>query len=624
MLSIKIKFALSIISTAMIGGAVYKPSSSAFLLAKDFQIKGWGRVLEHRATYGNLMDQFLLKRLRPFNQPWRVGAGVALSTQYGKTWNQFYAAREPSPRPMVYMVIGLVGFAGLMVALKKPSKKPSTHYGAQWSSKKELDNFLRRLGHRKLDNGLMLASWPNSTLFLATFPGQLKRLETMHVAVIAATRSGKTLMLVTNLVRWRGSAVVIDPKSELRNMTATVRQSLGQRIVTLDPRGFGDTIDIIASVGDNEDGIAGLVELLLDVKRQSNPAFALRAVPGGIAAIQAARAIGCSPWKFIRDQIHDPQAFAQAIYDSGDARARFNLALFLAGDWGVKANRERILSDRFFTSSWGTFTSELRTVLTDGVCAMFGGSSFKPEDLLNQKLTAYLMFDDKAGSNKALSMLLYAINRRIKSLADGNPKAKNQGRVLFVLEELGSVPMPGLPEEITTASGRGVTFLYVIHDLPQLEGLYGARGAKTILNNTGAKVFYGTSDPTTAQYVESVMGYTSVSDVRISKGAQGKQAGDSESIGHYKRELMPAHEMYSLKPDEVVVEYRPHRVRAQRVNWLAIPELKKLSVVPPLEPAARIVDVRAEVQLDSSQNPNIDDTDEVAGEVKKTYFGLDE
>jgi type IV secretion system protein VirD4 len=624
MLSIKMRVTLGLVSIAILVGACVIPVLSAVQLTLELERNNAAEVLEKTLSEGDLFQQFAGRAISPLNQTWKVALAISLSPNASRAWQKFYEQREPSPRPLIYRVAGIVGLVGVLIAFKAKSAAISIHYGSRWATYRELKkNFLRKLNHPDFDAGILLAGWPKSNRFVGTFPGQLKRLETMHTAVIAATRSGKTLMLVTNLVRWRGSAVVIDPKSELRNMTATVRQRFDQRIVTLDPRGYGDQIDIIACVGDDEDGIAGLVELLLDVKKQSNPAFALRAVPGGIAAIQAARVVGCSPWQFIRDHIHDPQVFAQAIYDSGDARARFNLALFLAGDWGVKANRERILSDRFFTSSWGTFTSELRTVLTDGVCAMFGGSSFKPEDLLNQKLTAYLMFDDKAGSSKSLSMLLYAINRKIKTLADAKPNIKKRSRVLFVLEELGSVPMPGLPEEITTASGRGVTFLYVIHDLPQLDGLYGSSSAKTILNNTGAKVFYGTSDPTTAQYVESVMGYTSVSDVRISKGARGKQAGDSESIGHYKRELMPAHEMYSLKPDEVVVEYRPHRVRAKRVNWLEISELKNLPAVPPLEPAARIVDVRAKGQLDSSRNRKIDDTDETTG-VKKTYFGLDE
>jgi type IV secretion system protein VirD4 len=623
MFSIKIRTVVGLVSMLILATAIALPVRSAIQLTAERQQDSVAETLERELSHGNPIQRYVHNELRSLDSTWKFALAIAVSPQQTQIWLARFEELEPSPRPLVYRLAGIFGLFGLLIAFKAKSAAISIHYGARWATRRELKkNFLRKLSHQDFEVGLLLASWPKSALFFGTFPGQLKRLETMHTAVIAATRSGKTLMLITNLIRWRGSAVVIDPKGELRNLTGRIRQKAGQRIVTLDPRGYGDTIDIIAAVGDTEDGISGLVELLLDVKKQSNPAFSLRAVPGGVAAIQAALALRRSPWRFIRDHIRDPRVFAQAIHDSGDAQAQHNLALFMAGDWSVKANHERLLADRFFASSWATFTSEMRTVLTDGVCKMFGGSSFKPEDLLKQKLTAYLMFDDKAGSSKSLSMLLYAINRNIKSLADANPNIKNRARVLFVLEELGSVPMPGLPEEITTASGRGMTFLYVIHDLPQLEGLYGTRGAKTILNNTGAKVFYGTSDPTTAQYVEAVMGYTSVSDVRISKGARGKQANDSESTGQYKRELMPAHEMFTLEPDEVVVEYRPHKIRAKRVNWMEIPAMKNLHKIQPLEPAKPIVVTR--VKPTETAEPEKLTGNQGQDDAAKTYVDLDE
>jgi type IV secretory pathway TraG/TraD family ATPase VirD4 len=597
--TIKQRIVLGLISSAMIGAAIAVPTVSAYKLGHEFQRLNWGRALEYEATHGSPLDRLLLTRLRPYNQPWRVIAGLALSSKFSKTLYSNFSLREPAPRPTIYMVIGLLGFAGLMIAGKAKTTKFSVHYEARWSTQSELRNFLRPLQHKDFDQGLLLAGWPNSRLFFGTFPGQLQRLETMHTAIVAATRSGKTLMVVTNLVRWQGSAVIVDPKSELRGLTARVRKNAGQRIITLDPRGNGDTMDLFASIGANEDDLAGLAKLLLGVKEQSNPAFALRAVPGVVAAIQAAVATNVSPLRFIRNHIRDPLVFAQAIFDSDDAQALFNLSLFLAGDWAVKANHERLLSDRFFTSSWGTFSSELREVLTDGVCAMFGGSDFKPEDLLTERVTTYLMFDDRAGSSKALSMILYAITARIKTLVDANPRIRKH-RVLYVLEELGSVPMPNLSKEITTAAGRGLTFLFVIQDIPQLEGLYGPHGASTILNNSGAKVFYGTSDQTTAQYVESVLGYVSVPDVRVSDRVQSGKG--SESTGQYKRELLSASEMFVLKPDEVIIEYRPHKIRANRVNWREIPELRNLDKIPPLEPAAPIRKSHPQPDLDSSVN----------------------
>ncbi|MGI9503150.1 MAG: type IV secretory system conjugative DNA transfer family protein [Geminicoccaceae bacterium] len=58
-----------------------------------------------------------------------------------------------------------------------------------------------------------------------------------HVSLLAGSRTGKGRdIIVPNLLGgYQGSALVVDPKGELANLTATFRAIIGQRVAVLDP-----------------------------------------------------------------------------------------------------------------------------------------------------------------------------------------------------------------------------------------------------------------------------------------------------------------------------------------------------------------------------------------------------
>ena len=63
------------------------------------------------------------------------------------------------------------------------------------------------------------------------------RYRSAHATLVAGSRSGKgRSIIVPNLLGgYQGSALVVDPKGELANLTATFRAALGQRVAVLDP-----------------------------------------------------------------------------------------------------------------------------------------------------------------------------------------------------------------------------------------------------------------------------------------------------------------------------------------------------------------------------------------------------
>lgn len=72
-----------------------------------------------------------------------------------------------------------------------------------------------------------------------------------HFLTVAPTRAGKGVsLIIPNLLCYRGSAIVIDPKGELAWITAPRRRDLGQRIRIIDPWGqvnqlYGSKVGVI-------------------------------------------------------------------------------------------------------------------------------------------------------------------------------------------------------------------------------------------------------------------------------------------------------------------------------------------------------------------------------------------
>lgn len=84
-------------------------------------------------------------------------------------------------------------------------------------------------------DNIILGSIPGvklgSNKFLAIEPEQ-------HALTVAATRTGKSVtQIATNLLKYKGSAVVVDPKGEIAFITSKARRAMGQKIILLDPWG---------------------------------------------------------------------------------------------------------------------------------------------------------------------------------------------------------------------------------------------------------------------------------------------------------------------------------------------------------------------------------------------------
>lgn len=83
--------------------------------------------------------------------------------------------------------------------------------------------------------------WRPGHIMLGQWEGRvLGSNDDRHAVTMAGTRAGKSsTVLIPNLRRFPGSAVVLDPKGELARATAEHRRKMGQHVFILDP--FGET-----------------------------------------------------------------------------------------------------------------------------------------------------------------------------------------------------------------------------------------------------------------------------------------------------------------------------------------------------------------------------------------------
>jgi type IV secretion system protein VirD4 len=103
---------------------------------------------------------------------------------------------------------------------------PPVHGSAKWATASELAQagLLQPLRHYDSPSSLLLGSFRDPELANAE-AGQLHWDGEGHLLTVAPTRSGKsTTTIVPNLVRYKGSCVVLDPKGELYRDTAAWRR----------------------------------------------------------------------------------------------------------------------------------------------------------------------------------------------------------------------------------------------------------------------------------------------------------------------------------------------------------------------------------------------------------------
>lgn len=357
------------------------------------------------------------------------------------------------------------------------------------------------------------------------------------VLVIGPTRSGKTTgLVIPNLFDWNGPAIATSTKSELVELTAGYRQSVGPvhiydptaeigapfRTVTWSPIAGCDNLDrawtvaswLCASLqqgggrGDNDWAHwAELGKLLIA------PLLYVAAVSGRTIVDVRTWVHGfdiATPLSILEELLLDPAI----VGDADPIRAMSMLA-------SVDQRPERERGTVFST------VMRIFNVFSERAVAEFAMTSrFDAEEFLRSRGTLYLCTPRQSPERVASLFvgILMTVVTAAYAMAEALPERRRTECLGLFLDELANVvPIEDLPALASQGAGRGVMLLSIVQDLSQLRARYGIDRANTILNNHGCKIILpGISDPETAEVLGKLVGRAEYSEQQVSLGADGR------------------------------------------------------------------------------------------------------
>jgi type IV secretion system protein VirD4 len=354
-----------------------------------------------------------------------------------------------------------------------------------------------------------------------------------HLLTIATTRGGKSLTtIIPNLLRYRGSCVVVDPKGELFETTSAWRSTLGPvyRIAPLD-EGSGKPVhrfDPVSRVRRESDARA-IAQQMFPPDPKS-PGFFMEDAVGFMTAVimyvrykapphrrtlttacQLAMLKGASLLKVAQDMAaFRPSAdAARAILEKDPTR-------------GLK-----VLQD--------TLTSKLYEWKDVDIQRSVSGSDLSFESLKDGTATVYI--DLPMNMMKTFSGWLRVILKTALDAMLANPRIPDVP-VLFVLDEfLNLGPFPDFRDAIRTHAGAGVRLWFFLQDLYSIEEHYPGASWRPFLN-CAVKQFFAINDDETAKMIGAYLGHkteairTATASVNVSSNLGGWEDDASANTGY--------------------------------------------------------------------------------------------
>jgi type IV secretion system protein VirD4 len=405
-----------------------------------------------------------------------------------------------------------------------------------------------------------------------------------HALTVAGTRGGKgTTLIINNLLTYRGSVVVIDPKGENAAITARARAAMGQNVLLLDPWGvvekrYGEDSFPIASYNileeldinssDYVDDLTYKTNALI-LKQSQDPHWdnSARALLSGLIDFSLRK--GWKDISNVRQILCLPNLVpvaSEALNNMpGDSIACRRLSQFLQDD---SRENNSILS-----------SARQQTLFIDSPILannMSGKSTFKMEDLTREATLYIVLPVDKITSyGRWLRLLLSDI---IKTLAR-HPRTIHPKPVMF-LDEFGTI---GALEPIRQAYGlmAGLNmFLWVfLQDLNQLSRDY-PNDWRTFISNSQAVSIYSAMDLKTGQHFAEMLGRKTMS---IPSTTYSRHPGEllgsktGKTFSYQGRHLMTADEIRMLPSDEGLLMTSGYNTKFKKNPYYLDKALMKLA-----------------------------------------------
>jgi type IV secretion system protein VirD4 len=357
------------------------------------------------------------------------------------------------------------------------------------------------------------------------------------VLVIGPTRSGKTSgLVIPNLFDWDGPAIATSTKSELVELTAGHRQSMGPvhvydptgevggrfRSVTWSPITGCETLDRAWTVA------SWLCAALRQGGGRVDNDWAHWAESGKlliapllyVAAVTGHTIVDVRTWIHGFDVATPIGLLEELMLDPatvGDADPVRAMSMLASVDQRPERERGTVFST----------VMRIFNVFTERAVAESAMSSrFEPEAFLRHRGTLYLCTPRQTPERVASLFvgILMTVVTAAYALSDAKPEPRDDACLGLFLDELANVvPIEDLPALASQGAGQGVMLMSIVQDLSQLRARYGTDRANTILNNHGCKIILpGISDPETSEVLGKLIGRAEYTDQQVSLGADGR------------------------------------------------------------------------------------------------------
>lgn len=385
-----------------------------------------------------------------------------------------------------------------------------------------------------------------------------------HILTIASTGSGKGVgVVIPNLLRHKGSAIVLDPKGENYIVTSQQRSKLGNKVYYYDPW------DVVSHYKG--------VNRANTIKAQINPFDYLQVDDNDF--IDNARALASS--LIVRDDpsgsffYNEAETFLFRLivsvcvkYPMGSSerniskvRTLLTLPPFEAGsldEWiGTDVINDRKISDHLkvipkelkswlglnkkgkaaaFTNTYSFSLQATDFVSNQGVADSLKTSNIDMMQLKTNPQTLYLIMDLKrltmnSAVYKPFIRFIVTTAMLGASVRVGSAN-KPKDRVLFLLDEIAQLGnLQYLPQMLSIYAGMGITVWTIWQDIAQIQKNYDKEWS-SIVNNCAVQQYFGVNDNDTAENVSKKAGKTTVYKRTIStnEGVSGGQStSESES-----------------------------------------------------------------------------------------------
>lgn len=464
----------------------------------------------------------------------------------------------------VNLIVGLSFCLGLLLAARIVTER-LTHFGVtHWMTVKEMarKNFF---GDARTGFVLAKTSGPKGKgkyIVSGKHP---------HCLVVAPTGRGKGVgFVIPNLLTYKGSAAVLDVKSENFEATARFRESMGQKVYRFAPRDFDqpshryNPLHRINSFSNPAKRMAEL-ERIATLFLQADDSSAASFLPNSREVFIACAILAYEQGDLTLGRIY------KLAFGGGDNNAKFER---YAAE--VKDRSAKILFEKLAGTTERTLSAYLSVLSSAGMnawmnphtCAVTDASDFDFSTFRKSPQTVYLTVPFNEIPAIAPLIRLF-FSDLIANLQDHLPGKDEPFPVLILMDEfqrIGKVPI--VAESISLLRGYKGNLAIITQTIPDLDAIYGDTIRKTLQGGAGIKLYLTPSEPDTIAELSEAVGMTTKRVVSKSKSIKDGIFAANVSERTEEHPLLTKDQARRLPQDEVIIVVDADMpIRAKRLEY---------------------------------------------------------